>query len=864
MKIIKPAPLGLVSRGYRQQGREWLGIGVAALFDMAAELRLCPEAELWERTGRALAGTPLDLGLPKPDPEYLVAGHVWGGYADAEGAVEVSIRVGERLKTLRVCGLRHWEAGRIGPAQPFETLALDWAHAYGGPELAENRGGMGMVSRDEGGRRDGLPLPQIEYPGQRIVHPGQRGVPAGLMPLPPDHPLRVASFGQPDGSWLEQNFPGFPADMAEDHFNVAPPDQRWTGLPDALQGADFELRHLHPRRARWTGRLPSVRARALIGRQGGAPSEEIDLRLTTVWFLPSTLQGVLIFHGRAGMRCFDAVDVTSLLLALELAGERRDTAHYQEVGAARMKPDPEHAGVPDDHELLPAGLAQAREETPRPLRRGELRQRYQQVAARAAIERGAEAWARHPAGSGQAWLPSLPPLTGVAAQSGPDREVLRQEAGKLRSEAQRQQAMLQSRQADLLTRLADQGGDPAPVQRGLDSSMAGPPVVEVPERLLAAAPSRLPADQVRRQADAARHGLTEAYRAGAQHQPEVAVHSATASSARRLELEQAYREGRSLVGWDLTGLDLAGIDLQGADLSGALLESVDFTGARLDGCTLARAVMVRSRLRHASLRRARLQAANLAGSTLEDSDLADSVWEGCVLDDAVVRRCRLRGSRWRQCSLRRTRLEALDLRQATLADMVLEGLWLCRLQCQGCHVRKLAFVRCQLQEVDFTETDMEGLAMVACEMDHLTRFARSRLVKACFVEGCRFDRPDFRAARLREINWRGAQLRGLSLAGARIRDSDLTDACLAGGDLSGARFERVQMVRIDLADANLEAADLIGAYMRGARLPGASLQQANLFRAHLGEVTTDRHTRLDQAYLERHVPYPLHREEAPG
>lgn len=857
MKIIKPSQLSLISRPFREHGREWLGIGVVSLLDMTGEPQLCSEMELWGQVERDLRGEVLDAGLPKAWPEYLVAGRAWSCHGDGAGRCLVELRVANRLKRLQISGERHWQGGRATAAADFEAVSLDWAHTYGGPELAENPAGIGMMVTREAGDGRRVPLPQIEYPDQPLRSPHQAGVPAGLLPLPASHPLRQQRYGSPDRHWLERNYPGYPADMDRGGFNVAPLDQQWPERVDALDGATFSLSHLHPTLARWEGRLPVLVARAWLGRREQVEAERLTLKLTTVWFFPGSQRLAMVFHGRAGLRCFDAADVDHLLLALEASGQPRDEAYYLDFLRQRLVP----GHVPDpwvaDDALVPGTMLRPASEAAQPLRRGELRQRHQQVAARDAAGKAAQALLRHPSHTEGISVPKAPELERELVSGADSRASLQLESEALQAEAARQRPRVEAERDRLLADIRHLGRDTTTLQAALERPASGPPAVDGSLHLLESAPPGLQREPLRQQIEQAGQGLCSAYRQGAQYQAPAARLSADDSMARRQALEKAFREGRSLAGWDLTGLDLTGIDLRGADLSAALMESVDFSGARLDGCDLSRSVLVRSVLQRVSLRSSRLEGTNLAGSTIEDSDLVESRWDGSVLDDALVSRCRMTGSQLRQCRLHGTRFETVDLQQASLSEMVLDRLELRNVNCQGSRIRKLAFVQCRFHEVDFSDTDISGLAMVTCQLDHLTRFARSRMVKACFVGGCEFDRPDFSSARLHETNWRGARVAGLSLFRASISASDFTDASLAGGNLGGARFEQVQMVRTDLTDANLESADLLGAYMRGACLDGACLQRANLFRANLGEVRMDSNTRFDRAYLERYCAYPL-------
>ena len=111
-------------------------------------------------------------------------------------------------------------------------MRLDWAHAYGGPDVPENPYGMGRVDEivnDVPVRR----MPNVEAPDARMASRGQHVRPASMGAIPPDWPQRMRLLGTAYGTqWLQEQYPGFADDMDWRFFNAAPPDQRW---PDASE-----------------------------------------------------------------------------------------------------------------------------------------------------------------------------------------------------------------------------------------------------------------------------------------------------------------------------------------------------------------------------------------------------------------------------------------------------------------------------------------------------------------------------------------------------------------------------------------------------------------------------------------------------
>ena len=83
MKIIKPMPLGILTRAYRSDGREYLGIAIPTMATLGETPRLVGETELWDTVGDALSGYTLDAALPKAHAEFLVSAHAYGKYCNA-------------------------------------------------------------------------------------------------------------------------------------------------------------------------------------------------------------------------------------------------------------------------------------------------------------------------------------------------------------------------------------------------------------------------------------------------------------------------------------------------------------------------------------------------------------------------------------------------------------------------------------------------------------------------------------------------------------------------------------------------------------------------------------------------------------
>ncbi|GAA4417254.1 hypothetical protein GCM10011450_11130 [Advenella faeciporci] len=147
MKIIKPIRLSVMPRPYAWRGQTRLGLGVYALLDYSqGSVRLDSEQNLWKLVQEELdAGGVLDLAMPKPEPEFLVSGQAYTAFQEEKRQCAVKARVGELEKDLLVFGDRFWVNNEISRPQPFESMRINWANAFGGPSFERNPEGKGAA-----------------------------------------------------------------------------------------------------------------------------------------------------------------------------------------------------------------------------------------------------------------------------------------------------------------------------------------------------------------------------------------------------------------------------------------------------------------------------------------------------------------------------------------------------------------------------------------------------------------------------------------------------------------------------------------------------------------------------------------------
>jgi hypothetical protein len=206
-----------------------------------------------------------ELVMDHPGTDILVNGSAYAPAGRAVPELDVSIRVGSLQKVLKVSGDRHWERGLLGirgtPPKPFKVLPLSYERAYGGyaPGRAEPRH---FEPRNPAGRgfsleppEDGAPLPNVEYPQQRISSWKDRPAPAGFGAIASWWSPRKEYAGTYDKAWKERRMPLWPEDHDVRHHLSAPVDQ--VSSTPLRFGEQVELRNLTPN-SLLTFRLPAL------------------------------------------------------------------------------------------------------------------------------------------------------------------------------------------------------------------------------------------------------------------------------------------------------------------------------------------------------------------------------------------------------------------------------------------------------------------------------------------------------------------------------------------------------------------------------------------------------------------------------
>src|SRR5690606_13967751 len=274
----------------------------------------------------------------------------------------VRVQVGELEKSLLVSGERYWLDGTMTSPQAFDEMPVSWNHAYGAADFAENPGGKGRDREWINGswvRR----LPNVEAPTSTMQRPDQAIITASFGPVLLTRPRRYAQVGTFSQEWMQNDMNAFFPDMDPRLFNAAEPDQRWPDRDSLPLGASFRIWNMHPEQHCWSGTLPDWKARCFVLQKMSSASEpeheaflEVDLRPTTVWFLPNIRHAILMYHGALPVAQSYAEDALAILPAMELPDQPKTKSYYRKIFDQRNDMETGALYTLRDRDLVPKSI----------------------------------------------------------------------------------------------------------------------------------------------------------------------------------------------------------------------------------------------------------------------------------------------------------------------------------------------------------------------------------------------------------------------------------------------------------------------------------------------------------------------------
>ncbi|MGY8683184.1 DUF2169 domain-containing protein [Bradyrhizobium sp. UFLA05-153] len=390
--LIKPRTLGLLTKCERRPRGASLIISVFAMFDLANPRadRLEGEQELWVMGAKELPpGSPLDIGMPKPQAEVLIGGHAAAPGGRPTQRMMLGWSLGPMQKRLLVTGDRYWQMTTSGwrptAAKPFRQMPLTRQRAFGGGGHRSNPTGIGhdALSRSMAGEL--VALPNVEDPENAVQFIEIAAQPAAFGPMALDCKERLRYAGTYDTAWLKSVAPALALDVDPRLFLFAPPDQRLSGF--LCGGEPYVLQNFSSEQPSIQGHLPAFRVRCFIGWSDPARAvSELQMRIDTLWLFAGARRGVMIYRAAIAVQEIDGSDVADIMVAYERQSDpARSTDHYLNVRRLRLDPRTAARYAFAEHQLTPE-LSSA-ERGRRAARREEL------AKERAARQQASRRWA---------------------------------------------------------------------------------------------------------------------------------------------------------------------------------------------------------------------------------------------------------------------------------------------------------------------------------------------------------------------------------------------------------------------------------------------------------------------------------------
>ncbi|HDH04680.1 MAG TPA: DUF2169 domain-containing protein [Nitrospirae bacterium] len=198
-----------------------------------------------------------DLPHTKKNTDILIEGHAYAPHGQPVTKVDVTLKVADIKKTLRVIGDRMWQKSLLGVSlsrpQPFVKIPLTYERAFGGTDqTSKNPKHHGWEPRNPVGRGFatkadhliGKPAPNIEDTSSLIGNWKLKSYPAGFGPIAGNWSPRVELAGTYDKNWEKTRQPLLAEDFNESYYQCAPKDQQAKGY---LKGEElFELYNMTP------------------------------------------------------------------------------------------------------------------------------------------------------------------------------------------------------------------------------------------------------------------------------------------------------------------------------------------------------------------------------------------------------------------------------------------------------------------------------------------------------------------------------------------------------------------------------------------------------------------------------------------
>lgn len=725
---------------------------------------------------------PGDFAEYKLNAEVMLKGTCYPRKPTTQATVK--LEVGKWSKSLTVTGHRAWVDGILGGKHtdplPFESMPLDYSHAYGGPGFPANPSGTGHETEK---------LPNVEDPARPITRSSESPVPAGFGPINPEWPQRRSKVGQSYGPEYEKKYePWYPGDFDWTYLHSAPADQQLKGY---LKGGE-QLRfcNLHPDTNDFSAEIPRHRPRVFV-RMADGIQVEVDLVIDTLFVDLDEGALYLTWRGHTPVGEDDLSDIACTLVVNEDPNEKpRPRQEYFDMLAA-YHADPTGMGGEDGdiaklqrmHDKIESRELQMEVEAV-PENDDVLVNIFDKVLAPVLPAEHVE---RMKVQMGST-------LEGVSAKT-PD---------------------VPRKIKDAVIKALDESLDPPSTGAGIgkDGEVTGSPAPIVKRHLAMLA---------KQQKEAQKHGadiseMDDELAKAVANIPDEKLR-AELQAIDMAELRERAAEGvepapdRDCSGQDYSDRDFSGMDLHGINLEGAVLVRANLSGCNLEGAKLAAAALSR-----ANLTGAKLKAADLTAAVLSRTQCREADFTGATLDHAILIRTDLTGAK-----LVDVGAHSMMATRAIFADAHIED----------CTFFTVAFDNCDLERVRISKSSLERCMFRQCKL-------MNAMVDGAELTSCGFMESDLSHARFFQSggernSFHKAVLKDVDFSYSKFPASMFMNVSGRRANFYAADMPEVRFYRATLRDAVFEKANMFQADMRKTALTDTNFRGANLYSAQFTE-----------------------------
>lgn len=838
MKVIKPQKVGLLHKAYTFKFRHYFVSAPVIFFELGTQpgeddphnpYGIYTENLQWPLVQEQLGTQILDMVMPKPTAEFLLAGSAWNPDRESAKPISVGIKFGDKQKRLKIHGDRHWHKGLLGyklskPAL-WESVFINEQNAYGGEGFQDNPFGTGFTAQDKI-----TPAPNIEEDDYSVKRPGKKYPPAGFGSLTINHSQRSQYNGNyKTKDWLENHFPNLAPDTDFRLFQAARKDQQ---LDTYLRGDEaYTLANLVQNQPIFEGKLPGVYPRSFI--QTNHPEnnfKEVPLHLDTVWLFPDINVGALIWHGQIEVQQLDARDIESNLIAFEaLQDNPRTIEHYQQALELRLNPETALEAISDEAPLSPIKTAEQLA--------AEQKELEEELAEAEALQQEQQAQFMEEAKEANGGI--LPP--GFEAPELEKPKVLIPKAAIKRGsfssaplfkEFQEQKKAAEKQQKEMETQLAEAEKlreqqlkkMNAEQLKAIDGKGNLSDKIEDMQTLSKDKSLDLDEEQLK---------MLEEQQFKAQQYSMTPISDWPVdeyAQEKRAIFIEALNNGESLAARNWSGADLSQLNLQGFDLSQANLENCNLESTNLSAANLNKTALLGCKISHT----------NFSNANLHEANLSSTVGIGSIFDNANLSNALLM-----KVNLENSHFIGADMRLSVVFESHLK-----RSCFRAAQFTKVSMVNSHCRDCDFSQIEAEMFVSMNTDFQ-LNQFCQVKLLRCAFL-GCDFSVANFSEASLEKCQFSGdGKLAGSCFAAAHATQSgfrridgrfwyapdfafnqcDLGDSDFHQGNFKKAQFIQSILSEARFVECNLTAANFYTALLRTTLLEKCQLKDANFYRA---------------------------------